>query len=217
MADESSIGLLIKGVDISYCQKGIDYSKLQSEGVKFAMIRAGCKLSTDSTLKMHVNGCMDAGIDYGFYWYSFATNVDEAQREAAACLDAIGGFPAPKYPVFFDGEEKSIAEEVGKTVMTDIALAFVGAIEKGGYPSGIYVNPAWMENKYEKTRIIGNTDIWLACWTDSPDIKPKYNYGQTMWQWGTEKYGMKVDADVCFIDYPAKTAEWYAQNKSKSG
>ena len=32
---------MIKGVDVSYCQKGISFSALQEAGVKFAIIRAG--------------------------------------------------------------------------------------------------------------------------------------------------------------------------------
>lgn len=202
----------IKGVDISYCQNGIDYNKLQAAGVKFAIIRAGFSRSTDSTLTKHVRGCESAGIDYGFYWYSCARNTADAQQEAAACLNAIKKFAKPKYPVFFDGENDDIAAAVGKTEMTKIALAFADEIEGGGYPAGIYANPAWMETKYDKSRIIGNIDIWLACWTYDPETKPRYNYGQTMWQWGIEGYGMNVDADVCYVDYPTETAKWYANH-----
>lgn len=216
MVTENYGNISIKGVDISFCQTGINYNDLKSGDVKFAIIRAGHSETVDRLLETHVKGCRDVGIDYGFYWYSGAKNVEEARCEAAACLKAIGKFPDPKYPVFFDGEENSIAVSVGKTVMTDIALAFVEEIENGGYPAGIYTNPDWMENKYDNTRIIGKTDVWLACWTNNPAVHPHYDFGQTMWQWGIESYKMDVDADVCFVDYPAKTAEWYADHPGKS-
>ena len=32
--------LNIQGVDISYCQQGLDYEKLKADGIKFAIIRA---------------------------------------------------------------------------------------------------------------------------------------------------------------------------------
>lgn len=49
-------------------------------------------------------------------------------------------------------------------------------------------------------------DIWLAAWTQSADIPTRYNYGQKMWQWGTEKLnGISdpVDSNLCYVDYPA--------------
>lgn len=34
------MALEIKGVDISYCQAGLNYQKLKEDGIKFAVIRA---------------------------------------------------------------------------------------------------------------------------------------------------------------------------------
>lgn len=207
----------IKGVDLSIYQSGIDFKKMSDEGVKFAVIRAGFAQTEDKQLEANVRGCLKRGIGVGYYWYSYANSVEQARKEAAVCLRAISRFPAPGYPVFFDGEENSIANAVGKSVMTDIALAFVEEIEKGGYPCGIYANPDWMENRYEKNRLVGKVDIWLAHWTFDPDKKSQYNYGQTMWQWGLERFGdHDADADLCFADYPARTAEWYAEHGTES-
>lgn len=201
----------IKGVDLSVYQGGIDYDRLKDAGVKFAVIRAGFARTEDKQLEAHVQGCLERQIDVGYYWFSYAGNVEQARAEAAACLRSIGRFPAPRYPVFFDAEDNTIANAVGKNTMTDIALAFIEEIEKGGYPCGIYANPDWMENKYDKGRLVGNVDIWLANWTFDPDRKSRYDYGQTMWQWGLEKFGgYNADADISFVDYPARTAEWYA-------
>ncbi|MFR0870103.1 MAG: hypothetical protein ACLSG5_01265 [Oscillospiraceae bacterium] len=59
-----------------------------------------------------------------------------------------------------------------------------------------------MENYYDKSRIVGKYDIWLAHWTKSPDCPSKYNYGQTMWQWGLDRIGgYDVDGDICFCEY----------------
>lgn len=200
----------IKGVDLSYCQKGIDHSKLAASGVKFAIIRAGYSGMKDRLLDTHVRGCEAQGIDIGFYWYSYAGTRDEALQEASACLGAIKNYARPKYPVFFDAEESSLAEEIGREKMTEITETFIDEIQKNGYPSGVYSNPAWMENYIEKERILGKYDVWLAHWTGSPSKASKFDYGQSMWQWGTEKFGScTVDSDICFIDYPEKTEEFY--------
>lgn len=208
--------MMIKGVDISYCQKGVDYNALKAEGVEFAIIRAGISESVDTVLDANVNGCIKAGIKYGFYWYSYARTVQQARREAAACVKTISKYPAPSYPIFFDGEESSIAKALGRETMTDIALAFVEAVEESGYPAGVYANPSWMEAEYNKARL-SDTDIWLAHWTWSPDKPSSYNYGQKMWQWGTINVkGFTVDADLCYIDYPAQTEKWYKERGKKT-
>ena len=199
----------IKGVDISYCQSGIDYSALKNSGVKFAIIRAGIGTRTDSLLDAHVKGCAANRIAYGFYWYSLADSAQGAKAEAAACLKAIARYDRPAYPVFFDMEEQSQIDKLDRKTRTDMALAFCAEIERGGYPAGVYANPSWLECYYEKSRIVGKYDIWLAHWTNDPNYPSKYDYGQTMWQWGLDNIGMDIDGDIAFIDYPAKTAYWY--------
>lgn len=202
----------INGIDVSFAQPNVNYTELAAAGIRFAVIRAGYAETADNRVAQHVNGCRAVGIPYGFYWYSYAGDIAAAKREAAACVKTISEFAAPEYPVFFDAEENYIANAAGRKGMTDIALAFIEAVEESGYPSGLYTNPAWMEHRYDKQRIIGKVDIWLANWTYDPNIESRYQYGQTMWQWGTERIGnMLVDADICYIDYPEKTSAWYAE------
>lgn len=202
--------LKINGVDISYCQQGLNYEKLKADGIKFAIIRASVtgtgshKQSVDSLLNRHVNGCVSQGIDYGFYHYSCAVSVEEAKREAQFIVEQIKRYPLPTYPVFFDAEESQIAD-LGKKKATDIALAFIDEVERLGYPGGIYANPSWVEEFLEKDRILGHKDLWLAHWVKTPR-----QYGQKMWQSGLRySAGMAIDADVCYVDYPAETAAWY--------
>ncbi len=218
MAEE----IRVKGVDISVFQRGIDYNALMNDGIKFAIIRAGINRSEDTALDEHVRGCLAAGIDVGYYWYSYARSVEDAEREAVECVKAISKFRRPTYPVFFDAEQSNIAQSLGRTKMTEVALAFVEKMEQSGYPSGVYANPAWMENYYNKATIIKKTDIWLAYWTWNPNKPSKYNYAQTIWQWGLSKAKsisggqIDVDADICFVDYPAITAKWYSDYDIKS-
>ena len=199
----------IKGVDISYCQLGLDYATLKDAGVKFAIIKAGESLRTDSLLDTHVKGCKANGISYGFYWYTHAFTVDEAKAEAAACIKAIAKYDRPKYPVFLDMEEQEQIDNLDSKTRTDIAIAFCEAIENGGYPAGVYANPSWFDSYFDKDRIVDKYDIWLAHWTNSPDIPSSRDFGQTMWQWGLDNIGMDIDGDICFINYPAKTEHWY--------
>lgn len=207
------MALNIKGVDISFCQQGLNYEKLKNDGIEFAIIRAGYtgteshKQSVDSLLNRHINGCISQKIGYGFYHYSCAVTVEEARKEAQFIVNTIKGYPLPTYPVFFDVEEAQIAD-LGKKLATDIALAFIDEVEKLGYPSGIYANPSWIEQHLEKERIINKKDLWLAHWVTKPA-----NYNQKMWQSGLRySAGMAIDADVCHVNYPQETREWYIKH-----
>ena len=66
----------IKGVDLSYCQEGISFPALKQAGVKFAIIRAGFSTKKDVTMDKFVADCKNYGIDYGFYWYSYAMSIE---------------------------------------------------------------------------------------------------------------------------------------------
>ena len=197
----------IKGVDISHWQKGIDFSALKQAGVKFAIIRAGYSTKKDDAMDKFIADCKKYGIDFGFYWYSYAMTVEQAQAEADKCIEVIKGL-SPTYPVFFDMEEKKQIDLLNTDTRTKMAIAFCEKIKQAGFKPGIYANPSFMENYYNKRQLVGKYDIWLAHWTNSPDHPSKYNYGQTMWQWGLDKIGgYDIDGDVCFCKYakPAPT------------
>ena len=200
----------IKGVDISHWQKGIDFSALKQAGVKFAIIRAGYSTKKDDAMDKFIADCKKYGIDFGFYWYSYAMTVEQAQAEADKCIEVIKGL-SPTYPVFFDMEEKKQIDLLDTDTRTKMAIAFCEKIKKARFKPGIYANPSFMENYFDKRQLVGKYDIWLAHWTNSPDRPSSYNYGQTMWQWGLDRIGgYDIDGDVCFCKYakpaPAKPA-----------
>lgn len=198
---------MIKGVDLSYCQEGISFSALQEAGVKFAIIRAGYGEKKDYTMDKFVKDCKANGIDFGFYWYSYAMSVEQAQAEADKCIEVIKGL-SPTYPVFFDMEEKKQIDGLNTDTRTEMAIAFCEKIKQAGFKPGIYANPSFMENYYDKQQLIGKYDIWLAHWTGSADKPSKYDYGQTMWQWGVDKIsGYDIDGDICFCEYAKPTPE----------
>ena len=191
----------IKGVDISHWQKGIDFSALKQAGVQFAIIRAGYSTKKDDAMDKFIADCRKYGIDYGFYWYSYAMSIEQVMAEAEMCIEIIKGL-SPTYPVFYDMEEKSQINGLDTATRTKMAVAFCEKVSRAGFKAGIYVNPFFMENCFDKSKLIGKYDIWLAHWTNSPDRPSKYSYGQTMWQWGVDKIGgYEIDGDICFTDY----------------
>lgn len=201
-----------KGIDISRAQEQFDFTAAVSAGVKFVIIRAGIGRDEDTYFRRNIEQCRKLGIDFGCYWYVTATDTAELDRQINACVKAIGD-EKPSYPVFCDMEEQRQIDNLTSKERTDMALEFCDRLNKAGLPSGVYANPAWLESYYQKERIVGKRDIWLAHWTESPDYASRYDYGQKMWQWGIDSIaGKDVDGDICFVDYPAITAKWYKGN-----
>lgn len=201
-----------KGIDISRAQEKFDFTAAVSAGVKFVIIRAGIGRDEDTYFRRNIEQCRKLGIDFGCYWYVTATDSEELDRQINACIKTIGD-EKPSYPVFCDMEEQRQIDNLTSKERTDMALEFCDRLNKAGLPSGVYANPAWLESYYQKERIVGKRDIWLAHWTESPDYQSRYDYGQKMWQWGIDSIGnTDVDGDICFVDYPAITAKWYREN-----
>lgn len=198
----------IKGVDISRAQENFDFDAAIKAGVKFVIIRAGIRTDEDSYFRKNLEACRKNNIPYGLFWYFEATSDEEFEKELTACKNVVSGLK-PSYPIFFDAEEQEQIDKLTTEQRTNMALKFCTEMTSIGLPSGIYANPSWMDNYYDKSRLDG-VDIWLAHWTESPDLQSKFDYGQTVWQWGLDNIGGKdVDGDICFINYPAKTDYWY--------
>ena len=85
----------VKGIDVSKWQGEIDWNKVKADGVKFAMIRLGygsadgnsCGL--DGYFEKNVANALKAGIDIGCYFYSYATSVAAAKKEAAYVVSVL--------------------------------------------------------------------------------------------------------------------------------
>ena len=200
-----------KGIDISRAQEQFDFTVAVSAGVKFVIIRAGIRMDEDTYFRRNLSECQKRNIPYGLYWYFEATSDDAFKAELTACKKAVKGLK-PAYPIFFDAEEQAQIDKLTTAQRTDMALKFCTEMTAIGLPSGVYANPSWMENYYNKSRL-SDVDIWLAHWTESPDNPSRYDYGQKMWQWGIDSIGGNdVDGDICFVDYPAITAKWYREN-----
>ena len=134
-------------------------------------------------------------------------SVKQAEAEAEKCAAVLKGL-SPTYPVFFDMEEKKQISGLNTDTRTKMAIAFCEKIRQAGFKPGIYANPSFMENYYDKQRLVGKYDIWLAHWTNSPDRPSRYNYGQTMWQWGLDRIGgYDIDGDICFCEYAKPAPE----------
>lgn len=198
----------IKVVDISYVQSKVDFNKLKKAGVSAVIIRTGYRGKTDTSFHSHIKGAIEAGLNIGVYTYIMADNAAEAALEAQETIERIEPYKGHiNYPVYCDIENsKYYDSSFTNKIRTDMIEAFCNTINGAGYYPALYINPSWILYYTEKERLIGKYDIWLASWTDSPYTPTRFNFGQTMWQWGSERIeGIegKVDSNFCYVDYPS--------------
>ena len=150
-------------VDISEFQQNIDFNKMKNDGIKAVIIRAGYGRETsqkDTMFESHYRNSKEAGLKIGAYWYSYADSVDDAEKEAKACLECVEN----KYfdmPIYYDLEDNSIVK-LGKAKLTEIAERFCETIKKSNYRAGVYANLNWFNNYLDYDKLKKKYSIWLA-------------------------------------------------------
>ncbi len=153
----------IKCIDVSTWQGVIDWKKVKAAGYGHAIIRAGFgrdASQVDNKFEHNYKNAKAAGVKLGAYWYSYADSVEDAKREAAACLEVLKG-KSFEMPIFFDMEE-SFQTKFGKTTLTNMAKAFCNAIVKGGFRAGVYSNLNWFSNYLDYDVLKKQYPIWFA-------------------------------------------------------
>ena len=139
------------GVDVSTHQGPIDWSKVKSSGVTFAIIRCGYgsdyAKQDDNQFLANVRGCQKYGIPFGVYLYSYAENTSMARSEAShvlRLLDAAGLSPVDlSYPVYYDLEEGGSSPNISNNQLLSNTKAFCSAISAAGFTPGVYANTNW--------------------------------------------------------------------------
>lgn len=189
------------GIDISYCQPKVDWSEVVTD---FVILRAGYGQYTkqkDAMFESHYDNAKAKGIPVGAYWYSYAMSVEDAEREAEACIEILKGKQF-EYPIYYDVEEKK-QFDLGKGMVSSIIRAFLKKLEAAGYWVGLYSSYSALLN-YVDDDIKKRYAIWLAHWVTKTDYPGQYG----MWQYGFSRnvpgFDGNVDVDYCYVDYPSQ-------------
>ena len=199
----------IKGIDVSEHNGIIDWEKVKTSGIGFAMIRAGYGRTVDLRFKHNVSECNRLGIPCGVYWFSYALNADGAAREAKCCLEAIRPYQID-YPVAFDLEYDSVNYAQKHGVFIDMELAsgmaqaFCQALQDAGHITMNYANHDYL-NRYFDANVQKEFPVWLAQWPNGMPNLDKPPRACAIWQYSEKGSvpGIKgpVDLDVCYETY----------------
>lgn len=177
------------GIDVSKHQGEIDWSKVKTSGVKFAMIRCGYRGYTEGNLNEdiqflnNIKGAYNNGIDVGLYFYSSAINEQEAVEEANFVLNLIKKYRVKDYityPVTIDIEDFEGTRNYILSVQerTNIVKAFCNTIKNAGYKPMVYSYTYFLENKLDMNQL-SNYETWIADYYGNT----WYNRPYTIWQY----------------------------------
>ena len=207
------------GIDVARYQGTIDWARLATSRVDFAMVRLGYRSSTDGTIiedsnaRYNLQEAQKNDIMLGAYFFSTAISEEEAIEEANWVADLIDQYSIT-YPVAFDceGYLEPGSRLYGLSVKerTDIALAFLKQIEKRGYEGMFYSSKNEMEenHQWEISRIEKDYKIWVAQYpSEAYPTTESSSYSGThhMWQYTTNGVvpgiAQNVDMNVAYFGY----------------
>lgn len=218
-------GAVAYGIDVSSWQGDIDWTKVKAAGVDYAIVRCGYGQNQedqdDEYWYINADACVENGIPFGTYLYSYADTVAKAKSEAQHVLRLVEGYDL-SYPIYYDMEEDSVREKLSTTEIADIAQAFCDIIEDAGYEVAIYANTDWFTNYLTDSRF-AQWDKWVAQYNTTCTYTGDYS----MWQCSSQGKvdGITGNADLN-VDLGAgigitgfgqdpDTQEWYYYRNGK--
>lgn len=204
-----------RGIDISAHQGNIDLGTLKSQ-IDFVIIRVGygTKGTIDTKFKRNVDLCQQLGIPYGFYWYSYALDVDGANKEAYAFLNAISPY-TPSFGCWFDMEDadgyKKRNGMPSNETLQNMCYEFCSIVENAGYYAGVYASLSWFDNQLAGSKL-SKFDKWVAMWPTKNgqqrglDVSPDEKSGWSIWQFTSQGdfygYSGGLDTNYAYHDFP---------------
>lgn len=194
---------VMKGIDVSFYQKKIDWKAVAADGVQFAFIRCGYRgytegaLKPDDQFKANITGALKAGLKVGVYFFSQAITADEGKEEAKYVLDQIAPYDVT-LPVVFDwehigGEDGARTNELDSATLTDCAAAFCETVKAGGHAPAVYF---YRNAGYYAFDLAKLKDYMF--WLSAPGGFPDFYYAHDIWQYSFEGKvdGIEGNADL---------------------
>ena len=191
------------GIDVSNHQGDIDWETVKNSGVEFAFIRIGyghnreAKIMEDEKFRKNLEGARNVGLKVGLYFYSYATEIWEAEEQANWIVKTLNGEKID-LPIVFDYETwKSFPTyNINIVDLNKVAKRFLDILHGNGYEgmnysSKYYLNTIWNLSEYP---------TWLAHYVS----KTNYDKDFKVWQFSNtgEVPGINgfVDLDVLYLE-----------------
>lgn len=193
------------GIDVSKWNKEIDWDRVKNAGIEYAIIRAGYRGSVSGSLvedpyfAANVRGAKAAGLPFGIYFFTQATNEVEAVEEASMVISLLGQ-EKPQYPVFIDTEGaggNGRADGLDVETRTLVCEAFCRTLENAGFKAGVYASRNWY-NQCLDTKRLDRYVIWLAEYRSQPLYQGYYQLWQYTSQGKVDGIEGNVDLNISY-------------------
>ena len=185
-----------KVIDVSEWQGSIDFTKVKKDGVVGVIIRYADGDYVDKYFDKNMKGAKSAGLHFGAYIFSRASNKSEAEHEATRIYKATLKYN-PDMPLYIDLEDNS-----KKKYADAVAQAYLNKIKALGGVGGVYANVSWWNNYLTKTAD-KEPIMWVAQYYKECQYKPLSRVG--MWQYSSsgsvKGISGRVDMNECYVEY----------------
>ncbi len=191
------------GIDISKWQGDFNFTSAKAEGVTFAIIKGGGAddgLYVDPKFEQNYAAAKQNNIPVGCYWFSRATSIVEAEKEADFFYSSILKGKQFELPVFIDVEHSDMLS-LGSRLLTDIVEKFCSYLENRSFFVGIY-STSYVFSRYMLDDELKRYTHWVAEWAKSCSYSDSTVLG--IWQFGGETNlirSNKVAHTVCDQNY----------------
>ena len=198
-----------KVIDVSRYQNSIDFAKVKSAGVDYAMLRCGYRsygegiLTEDTSFNTNAAEAIKNNIKIGAYFFSQAINTTEAREEADYVINMVKPYQISG-PIAIDIEE--IFDDTYRQMhltpaqLTDVIITFCDRIKEAGYTPMIYSNLSSFIGNVELERL-ENYEKWFAYYSD----EPYFPYEISMWQYTDngviDGISRNVDLNISFKEW----------------
>ncbi len=204
-------------IDISQWQydTAFNWTKVKNAGVTGVILRIGGRYANstgkgaiyeDSRVFLHYKNAKAAGLDVGFYFFSYALDAAGAAEEAQFCIDKIEEYGMQStLPVFIDLEDYPpdySHYNGGKELNSVIIESFCSTLENAGYYTGLYTNLDFMRNVID-TAFLQNRCLWYAQYNDTCTYEGRIDLWQYSCTGTVDGFSGNLDMNICYRDYPS--------------
>ena len=200
-------GELYYGVDVSKHNGKIDWKKVKSSGMDFAIIRIvyrgyGTKgtLREDETAINNLKNAKSAGLKIGAYVFSQSLDKEETIEEAELAVKMLNDNNITlDLPLFYDPEtiknDTARTDDIEGRVFTNNTITFCEYVKEKELIPAVYSNMV-CEDYYFDMEKLSIYDFWYADYEDFPQTPYKYKYWQFSENGKVEGIDGTVDLNV---------------------
>lgn len=205
---------MLKGIDISKYQAGINLRNIKNAGYSFVIIRAGYTGWGDGESKAKepnfegfYSQAKSAGLGVGAYYFTIATSYQEGVEEAEWLYNNCLRGKQFDYPIYIDVEDdtggKQYLRKAGKNATTQGIKGFCETMEKLGYYVGIYASDISGFKDMMNINELTDYDKWVARYGSKPSYVTEYGMWQTTSSGRVNGYNGNLDLNEAYKDYPS--------------